>query len=289
MLLFSSCSIDKIGQDIVNDGLVEFSSNKKAALSDKAESNSELWEGDERIGIFMMRIKSTSVLKSGDNVEYSVKYPGETATFISTNPIYYSLYESTKVKFIGYSPYQDGINNLQYMINLNDQSNLKALDLIVALNDNNGIGFDKNTMTPVNLEFKHRLTKFVVKLVAGDDNVDLSGKITVTFKNMYTNSFYSFNYDNFNSNSNQSDITAFKKDNTTFEAILLPIKAINNKHIVEFTVGEDIYSWQMSDNIAKELLAGTLYNYSIVLNKNGFGVTGTIENWDVIEGIGIVK
>lgn len=290
LLSLVSCSIDKIDQGISNNRLVEFSSSKEIIISKETKDLGNYWHGNERVGIYMLKNTTVIIAEAAANIEYTAGNYGTNTNLVSKTPIYYPMSPTDKVAFVSYGPYQSNITNLNYKIDLKDQSNLQALDLIVAYNDNETKGFDKNNKSPVNLEFEHKLTKVYVYLKAGD-GVKFTNLIAVKFKNMYAEADYNMYNQTITKRSKKMDIIPFnykdKNDVSTssFEAVFLPT-LINEENTVEFLVGGDTYTWIMFNNIGKELLPGTEYVYTIVLNKKGIEVTGTIKSWDIVEGTG---
>ncbi len=79
-----------------------------------------------------------------------------------------------------------------------------------------------------------------------------------------------------------ANITPVGADADTFEAILLPV-TLGEAHIVEFTVGNDVYTWTISENTGTPkitaLAGGKRHTFDVVLQKNAVSATGPIEAW----------
>ncbi|MDR3061748.1 MAG: fimbrillin family protein [Dysgonamonadaceae bacterium] len=287
VLLFVSCNKDDKEPE-VNDGRVEFSSGLIGLHTKVSGDNGISWDGDETIGIYMMGHETSDVVENAENVEYTNSLAGATATFTSTTPIYYPVNVAQKVDFIAYHPYNEDLQDEKYLIDLSDQTDQSAIDLMSALTIEMSApsGYDKTNTDPVNLKFKHQLVKVIINVIAGDGVIDLTG-LDVEIVGMNTSADFDLTGKEGISNETIiSNISPYKQPGAyTYEIILLPV-TLSGSHVVKFALDQNIYTWTINDNDNKIVLfeGGKKYAFNVTLNKNEVQVTGEIEPWDPEDG-----
>ena len=65
-------------------------------------------------------------------------------------------------------------------------------------------------------------------------------------------------------------------DGSVYDAIIMPGKYAANNVVVEFTLGDDIFTWNVD---AVDFLSGSEYIYNVTLSRTGVTVSGTISPW----------
>ncbi len=173
-------------------------------------------------------------------------------------------------------------NGLIYNVDVSDQKDLTAIDLMYA----NNVKDVNSTNQSINLEFKHQLTKVVLNLV-GDftegDPVKFEAKIT----NVNTQASFSLSDGVLTDKKEPVDVHFFiDKDNKKAEAILLPEENISNCVFI-ITVGDITYSYPLKDSeTIKSFAPATKCEYNITLESNNdrvlSNVTATITDWTTI-------
>lgn len=286
VFLFSSCSEINMSESLARKE-VSFTSGPSVSVS-KAKDVGDSWKGNERIGVYMLENKSLTIAEGASNLEYSTSSTGKTAVFTTANPIYYPVSESKAVDFLSYHPYTSRVNNFVYPVNVKVQTNQAAIDLMSAKEDNNGVGYTKNHVGPINLQFRHELAKIIINVVAGTGVENLNG-LSLTIKGMNTLANFSISDRDLSGMSEVADIIPVGSA-AQFEAILLPT-ALTEAHLVEFKLGGDTYVWVIknSDIEPKTFAKGSMYLYNVSLNRTGVSITGTIKEWDVYEGVGVAN
>lgn len=298
-LLFASCNNDD-NQELENGGRVNFTSGITSQTR-VGGVDGTTWDGNEAIGIYMVKqgetLSSTSILEGASNAQYTTTSTGTSAVFTSSNPIYYPvnlvLGEPQKVDFVAYYPYSSTAINSSfiYTINVSDQSNQSAIDLMVATANNSGAGYDKTYIPNVDLEFKHLQSKVIINITAGSgvSNLDY---LEVKMYNLP----YIGEYDLTGATSALSttdtgiSITPFSPGSGTFEAIIPPVGlnspfGITYDPYVEFKVGGNTYKWYMKGNALPgggsitHLMEGQKYTFDVTLNRNEVVASGTINPW----------
>jgi hypothetical protein len=82
-------------------------------------------------------------------------------------------------------------------------------------------------------------------------------------------------------------LVPFQAGSNQYEAILLPATTLTNQ-TVTFTVGSDVYTWKISDNIS-EFKRGEKYDMTVTLRKKALTVTGSITDWASEDRSGTAK
>lgn len=276
------------------DGSVRFTSGitaapgTRVAIDDDTKGTS-VWEKDDPVGIFMVKNGGAEIAAGAANVRYQAATAGASTTFAPAGtPICYPVNDPAKVDFIAYHPYNAGVSDFTYPVNLLNQDSQTAIDLMYAANNNGGVGFDKNdgiNKTAVNFAFTHKLAKLVLKVTK---EASVTGDITgVTIKGMKPNSTFDLKTGALGvATGNATDITpATITANSRYEAILLPV-AYDDTHSVVFTVNGKNYVWEMKTGTIPNLAAGRIHTYDVNVTQHAVTVTGSIEPWNVVSGSG---
>lgn len=270
-----------------NDGSVRFVSGITATPASRvaidADGNS-VWNIDDPVGIFMVEHGSTDVVDGASNVKYTATSAGVSTTFTpSGNAIFYPLKESSIVDFIAYYPYKTPINDFTYPIDLSVQTSQSAIDLMVAKADNTGAGYTKDagrTNTAVNFGFTHQLVKLVINVMK---DASVSGNITgVSINGMNTSATFDLKgVAGITSPGTPKSITPCKAGENKYEAVLLPVAALADAHVVAFTTDKnETYNWVMKKQMTA-LDAGKIYTYDVTVTKYEIIAEGTINRWNV--------
>lgn len=167
--LLWSCSSDSIEKNIPtsNKG-VTFKASLDGYTSTRAKGSS--WSAADKIGVYA--VKSGELISNSpvDIENYNILYAtvlGD-GSFTSNAPI--KLDGKTAKNIIAYYPYTEHLNGGVYDIDVKDQSNSEAIDLLYA---NNVTGLKENG--EANLEFTHKLSRFIVKIQKGTGIESLDG------------------------------------------------------------------------------------------------------------------
>lgn len=126
------------------------------------------WHAQDAIGLFTLDPTTSAVVDGQANFRYiNQSAAGATATFApadAQNTAYFPV-DGSKVNVLAYYPYnsawQPGTGTLPVPVNVANQSNLPAIDLMTSA----AVAADKSNPA-VQLTFEHRLTKLDITLVA---------------------------------------------------------------------------------------------------------------------------
>lgn len=219
------------------------------------------WEQGDEIGLFMKKAGTEEVIRA--NVPYVTK--SGNGNFVGKDGPMEFPDELTKVDFIAYYPYTTRAENYkQYLIDLTNQSNQQALDLMKAVNLT---GRDA-TSPQGNLQFRHVLSKLVLNLtpsqgaslkgikatvsalkVKGNANLAADGTITLEDQTAAVEMFVN-------------------AEGTQAEAVLLP-QALTGK--LKVTLELNGQQREVETNIADKLEAGVKYICNLKINLSGGG------------------
>ena len=236
------------------------------------------WEDGDFIGLFMK--KAGSAL-SQNALEENVQLRTDGVsrfTYLQEKKVYFP-FNKERVDFISYYPYRSSLDGLNFKIDVSDQTNLSAIDLMYSDNakDENS---DNNA---VDLNFVHQLTKIVFTIDinnSGKDLSDISAKIT----NVNTNADFSLIDGTITNKSSPKDVALNKnKLGTVLQAILLPDDDLSKINLViDFAGTTYTYPLNRTTTI-KAFEKSKLCAYNIILNA-GQGsiiesVNATITDW----------
>lgn len=220
------------------------------------------WEQGDEIGVFMKNAETEAVIRG--NVPYVTK--SGNGNFVGKNgPMEFPEGEGVKVDFIAYYPYTTRAENFkQYSIDLTNQRNQRALDLMKAVNLVN-----RDATSPQgNLQFRHLLSKLVLNLTPSQ-GASLKGiKATVSALKVKGNADLSAD-----GTITLEDQTAavemfVNAEGTQAEAVLLP-QDLTDK--LKITLELNGQQREVTTNISGKLEAGKKYICNLKINFSGGG------------------
>ena len=261
--ILQSCQNDEtnIIQNEVNNKGITFSSIIDDAQNSRAYDTS--WEANDVIGVFMMLANSDkNVLAT--NIPYATS-KGD-GYFVSQNsPIYYPE-DNTPVDFIAYYPYNENINDYNsYSIDLSDQTQQSAIDLMTAVNLTNR----QLTSPQGNLQFKHLLAKLVLNLKSTSGS-SLKG-IKASISGLQVKGTANLSDGTITPSGEATTFSLFiNEEATQAEAILLPQALSGNLKIKLELNGQ---SKEIDTQISSSIEQGNKYIYNVNVNYQGGEIT----------------
>lgn len=163
-MLFTGCQNEEPQAINSGDGEVTFTSGIATRASDT------MWMPNDKIGVYMLETGTTTAIKS--HVEYTNSANDATVLFTTTTPIYYP--HAGHVDFLAYYPYASpALIDYKYLLNVKDQINLPAIDLMTSKNLTNVA----RSTEAKNLIFNHKLSNIALVIKVGDGLMgqDLTG------------------------------------------------------------------------------------------------------------------
>ncbi|GHV65675.1 hypothetical protein FACS1894199_07000 [Bacteroidia bacterium] len=242
---------------------VQFSAQKSAI-----SGNVTTWTAGDKVGIYALKAGETlnwnSIVNGASNRQYSATptNPASSATFgpvSADQTIHYP--EEGNVDFIAYSPYKSVINDNVYPVNVINQSNQAALDVLMSNNAKNVV----SSTNAVNLQFEHQLAKLVlhVKKGGGADSyfsamtAQLSGLAATATLSLANGALTAGSAEPFNA----LKLTTVTGDVATFEATLIPTSSTAG-NLVTFTANGTEHTWV---GLSASIVKGNLYSYNVTI------------------------
>lgn len=220
------------------------------------------WEQDDEIGVFMKKAGTEEVIRG--NVPYVTK--SGNGNFVGKNgPMEFPEGEGVKVDFIAYYPYTTRAENFkQYGIDLTNQQDQRALDLMKAVNLEN-----RDATSPQgNLQFRHLLSKLVLNLTPSQ-GASLKGiKATVSALKVKGNADLSATGTITLEDQTASVEMFVNAEGTQAEAVLLP-QDLTDK--LKITLELNGQQREVTTNISGKLEAGKKYICKLKINLGGGG------------------
>ena len=159
--LLAACSNDDSTQQQPVDG-ARTAANFTAQISTRAAGDQ--WEAGDAIGIYMLKTGTATIAEGTQTHKYvTATATGKFAPADEGQTVYFPVDETDKVDFKAYYPYAALTGNT-CTVDLSDQTPPAAIDLMCSDNMT-----ARNKLEPtVELEFRHRLSRIEIKVLAGD-------------------------------------------------------------------------------------------------------------------------
>ena len=228
------------------------------------------WDEEDQIGVFGKESSYSSLneglLENLNNQMFSTTGDG---VFKSSDIIYYP--EGKKIDLIAYYPYQEGVSDFNYKINLQDQSTLSDLDLLYA---NNVKGIGEGVGVRPTLQFERQLALLTLEIYPEKkegvlkpekiEKIELQGLPTRADFSLETGKI-----ENMNENDMQSVTLhpSYVDKHLIVEAIVIPISDLSQAKIVITTKEGLVYPFHLK--IQGELAAlekGKNYTFTLELS-----------------------
>lgn len=284
LLIFAtSCRKDKASDPAVavdKGTSVSFSASIDGQIKTKAVDNN--WETSDAIGIFMKTGSGlTNVLSA--NKSYSTTGDGEFKPSTVEQTLFYPENGST-VDFIAYYPYSQQLTGNSYAVNVENQSNQAAIDLMYA---DNATGLSKSS-TNATLNFVHQLSKVEITVKNGTGVSALNSLIT-SFSGVKSKADFNLATGTINVENQTTTVlakTGLKNLAVVSEAILVPTTDESAMKVI-FAIGTKTFTWTMP--AGTKFQKGKKYTYEIELKSEGTGNIGvaaalkaSIVNWNTV-------
>lgn len=276
ILILVSCSseIDVPDNPLANPNQVKFSSTIGEVETRVTGTN---WDDADEIGVYALNsgqaLSEQGIFDGNANVKYAT--PGD-GLFTATNDAIV-FPESGNLDFIAYYPYKADISDYKFPINVSNQSNPSAIDVLYS---NNAKGADKGNTT-VSLTFKHKLAQLIFDITRGDGISSLNG-LTSKIENTKVNGTMNLADGAVALGDTEGAITPVVTNNgntATAKAIVVPGQNLNEMKIL-FNLDGKVYELNKEDLV---LESGKKYTISIELSTTGIKTlspSATIEDWE---------
>ena len=273
MTLAACSSLDDDSTWDVNGGAVKFTS-----YISKHKASGTTWASGDQIGIYMKTNGTALADAAVQNRQYVTDDRGNISAASAAEAIYYP--EEGTADFVAYYPYTANVSGTILPIDVSNQSNLAAIDLLYS---NNATGVSAST-SAVNLGFSHQLANVVLTI-----NADATIPTTVGLEAAVSGVPTSATFDLATGTLNVAQTTGtvnfqVNAAGTKAEAILVPASLTNAQ--LQLTVAEKTVSVPLP---ASALEAGKSIDFPVNVTNSGgtiyvsFG-TATITDWTTTTG-----
>lgn len=250
------------------------------AIQSRVSGNT--WNANDEVGIYMMNAGSGIEAATAQNKKYIAQTNG-TLTAAPGNGIY--LPESGNVDFIAYYPYTTSVSGNKLAVNVSDQSNPAAIDLIYS---NGTKGVAATTATTISLEFTHQLTKVTLN-VTKDETIETLNGLGVNIKGVSTEGEFNLADGTLTATAgtNNKDVAMYidaQGTTATATAIILPTAASTDQTSLNltFNLNGQSFTHTISDASIFEKGTNVSFNAKLSINNGKPVVTvgnATINNW----------
>lgn len=250
------------------------------AIQSRVSGNT--WNANDEVGIYMMNAGSGIEAATAQNKKYIAQTNG-TLTAAPGNGIY--LPESGNVDFIAYYPYTTSVSGNKLAVNVSDQSNPAAIDLIYS---NGTKGVAATTATTISLGFTHQLTKVTLN-VTKDETIETLNGLGVNIKGVSTEGEFNLADGTLTATAgtNNKDVAMYidaQGTTATATAIILPTAASTDQTSLNltFNLNGQSFTHTISDASIFEKGTNVSFNANLSINNGKPVVTvgnATINNW----------
>lgn len=250
------------------------------AIQSRVSGNT--WNANDEVGIYMMNAGSGIEAATAQNKKYIAQTNG-TLTAAPGNGIY--LPESGNVDFIAYYPYTTSVSGNKLAVNVSDQSNPAAIDLIYS---NGTKGVAATTATTIRLGFTHQLTKVTLN-VTKDETIETLNGLGVNIKGISTEGEFNLADGTLTATAgtNNKDVAMYidaQGTTATATAIILPTAASTDQTSLNltFNLNGQSFTHTISDASIFEKGKNVSFNANLSINNGKPVVTigaATIEDW----------
>lgn len=267
----ASCN-GKVSPEAQDDKVaVQFGSSITAsrAVNDK-------WTAGDQIGIFMVEenevLSKDAIREDADNIAYKTDGSGAFSPAAEEETIYFPM--DGDVDFYAYYPYTPEVNDYRIALDLTDQSNQEALDLMFAKVS----GCNKSN-PKVELQFSHLLSNLILEVQPGTGltQADLA-ELTVKVKDANTKATFNLVDGTISGEETPKGFTMKTVEaGKRYEAILFPTESESRE--IEFDLNNDHdgpFTWTMKS----ALKGGSQYHHLVTLSRTAAEVSGSIKPWD---------
>lgn len=251
---------------------VQFGSSINAA----SRAVNDKWTAGDQIGIFMVGenkvLSKDAISEEADNIAYRTEGDGAFSPVAAEQIIYFPM--NGDVDFYAYYPYTPEVNDYRIALDLTDQSNQEALDLMFAK-----VGGCNKSNPKVELQFSHLLSNLILEVQPGTGltQADLA-KLTVKVKDANTKAMFNLVDGTISGEETPEGFTMKTVEaGKRYEALLFPTTSESRE--IEFDLNNDHdapFTWTMKS----ALKGGSQYHHQVTLSRTAAEVSGSIKPWD---------
>lgn len=248
------------------------------------------WSKGDAVGLFMVNggsgLATGNLVNNVANYKYvTVEGDGNFEAQSISHLAYYPA-DGSAVDFVAYYPYQSNLSGFNYAVNVTDQSNPEAIDLLYS-NDAKGMSHDSNA----SMMFHHKLTRMVLTIKEMNGSNLVEG-VQVSLNGMHTQGTFALADATLALTSgSKADVAAKMYAQTSgaaqAELIMLPevAEAGASLTFTHPTAGTFVHAFQ----VGEEFKTGTQVNIEVILSGSGSDnkvvvLSSNITPWEEVDG-----
>lgn len=278
-LTFYSCQNEDDYSPNNQPQTVHFTSDVSYRVTTTKAANSS-WENGDKVGVFMksagIDLADPSIVNGASNKIYRTSGNGIFEPESTAQTIYYPE-DNAKVDFIAYYPYRADIANYIYKVDISDQSNPQAIDLLYA---NNLVEASYNNPKS-SLSFTHQLSTLNLNISIINNDIAIND-LVVSMAGIKTLADFDLKDGTLSADANSMETVNLKTSVTTTsvstQAILLPDEGGAGRTIT-FNLPSVGKNFKWSIPAETKLEKGRKYTYNIKLDGAGIVVEEEKIGW----------
>lgn len=279
ILILSSCSAREEGcGDITPSDPVQVNISGRINGAGRSRAYDDKWVSGDAVGIFMIgsgqRLSHSSISGGGNNMKYNVSESGYMSP--AGNLLYYPT-GNRQVDFIAYYPYESTLYDYVYKVDVSDQSDIQAIDLLYSDN----VKGASWTTPSVSLGFAHKLSRVVMNITAGQGVAASELKnMTVVMEGVNTNADFDLADGRLSYTGSAGSIRFPVNSNGAATAIIIPtLSPRESGRTVTFSSPSiSPRVWAVPDDTV--FTEGNSYIYTVVITSAGVSVSLTdVDSW----------
>lgn len=284
----TACSNDKDsfdGFDYSGESTVKFTSNIRNYSTKVVDNN---WSTGDAIGLYAVEmgqeLSDGAIFDNKKNIKYTTATSGANGAFTAAIPTEaVQLRGSKKVDVVAYYPFSSTLTGYEYAIDVQNQSNWSAIDLLYS---NNATQVGASAINE--MKFKHQLSRIILQVEPGNGVNSLTGLVAKNLENVKAKGVMNLKDGSVRLADGASNVsitprTTVSGNNVLIETLLIPSQNLNTAKLVMVLNGQD-FTWEPKNDINLE--SGKKYTYRVQLSADGSVVvlnpSGSIEDW--VEG-----
>lgn len=243
-----------------------------------------VWDEGDALGIY---VKKKGSALSSDAIALNKRFVIPGFSVLNTNNLFVaesdehmiSLPKKGTVDFIGYYPYREGLEELEYEIDVTNQANQREIDFLYS-DDARAVSVSDSTVAK--MTFRRPLSKMLLYISVKEEAFDLSGwRVAITDADAVAR--FSLISGELGDALSETDIWMNTDESgNVAEAVLLPMKDVSRCSLL-FTNGSEVFTAPLGkENGIASLLPGMLHTYYVVLDAENNGVSviqASLQGW----------